>query len=210
TRFLPAEDRHLGTRRQFRAMLASMLGGKTAEELVFGEMTTGASDDISRATKLARQMVTQYGMSERLGPRTFGRKEELVFLGREISEQRDYSEKVAEEIDEEVASIIDEAHQTARRALEENRGKLDRIAEVLIEVETIEGEPLQRLFRGEDPFPGKARDEQPKAPEEPEEQEEAGSEGRDRPKPAAQPGLAWGGGPATIRLEKPDDAVGPN
>ena len=91
-----------------------MLGGHAAEEIVFGEMSTGASDDISKVTKTARAMVTRFGMSERLGPRTFGHKEELVFLGREISEQRDYSEKIAEEIDDEVRRIIDHAHELAR------------------------------------------------------------------------------------------------
>ena len=108
TRFLPEEDKHLYSRSQFHDMLAAFFGGLVAEELVFGEATTGPQDDIQRATGLARQMVTQWGMSERLGPRTFGRKEELVFLGREISETRNYSEKIAEEIDEEVRQIIDQ------------------------------------------------------------------------------------------------------
>ncbi|MFC1977015.1 ATP-dependent zinc metalloprotease FtsH, partial [Chloroflexota bacterium] len=97
-----AEDRYLLTRSQFKDMIATLLGGHTAEELIFNEMSTGCQDDIQRATKLARKMVTDYGMSDKLGPRAFGQKEELVFLGREISEQRDYSDKVAEQIDEEV------------------------------------------------------------------------------------------------------------
>ena len=101
--------------RSSRTRWPATLGGHVAEELVFGEMTTGPENDIEQATKIARQMVTQYGMSERLGPRTFGRKEELVFLGREISEQRNYSEKVAEEIDEEVRRIIDHAYQVAKK-----------------------------------------------------------------------------------------------
>ena len=95
------------SRDQFEAKIAGLLGGHVAEEMVFGEMTTGARNDIEKATDIARQMVTQWGMSERLGPRTFGQGEELVFLGREIAEQRDYSEKVAEEIDEEVRGIVD-------------------------------------------------------------------------------------------------------
>jgi len=146
TRFMPAEDRNLWTRSQFQDALAAILGGMVAEELVFGEMTTGPQDDLERATKIARQMVTQWGMSERLGPRTFGKREEMVFLGREISEQRNYSEKVAEEIDEEVRRIVDEAYQSASKVLVEKRAKLDQIAKHLIEVETIEGEALATLF----------------------------------------------------------------
>jgi len=96
TRFLPTEDRHLWTKSQFDDRLAVSLGGRVAEEITFGEITTGAQNDLEEATKLARKMVTQYGMSEKLGPRTFGQKQELVFLGREISEQRDYGEKVAQ------------------------------------------------------------------------------------------------------------------
>ncbi|MCK4375546.1 MAG: ATP-dependent zinc metalloprotease FtsH, partial [Candidatus Brocadiae bacterium] len=106
TRQLPIEDRYLMTRAQFKAMLATLLGGHTAEELVFHEMTTGAQSDIEQATKIARAMVTDFGMSDKLGPRTFGRKEEMVFLGREITEQRDYSDKIAEQIDDEVYNLI--------------------------------------------------------------------------------------------------------
>ena len=115
------------TRSQYNAMLATSMGGHVAEELAMGEMTTGPQSDIQQATRTARQMVTQWGMSERLGPRTFGRKEEMIFLGREISEQRDYSEKVAEEIDEEVRRLIDKAYQTAKELLMEHRAKLDEI-----------------------------------------------------------------------------------
>jgi cell division protease FtsH len=199
TRFLPAEDRHLWTRSQFQDMLASILGGMVAEELVLGEMSTGPQDDLERATKIARQMVTQWGMSERLGPRTFGKREELIFLGREIAEQRNYSEKVAEEIDEEVRRIIDSAYQTARQVLSENRPKLDEFAKRLIEEETIEGEALEALFNapveGEPaPATGEA---QPEGERKPEEKEA-------RPEPfiaPPKPGLAWGGGQATARLE---------
>jgi cell division protease FtsH len=146
TRFLPVEDRYLVTRSYFNDQLAIALGGHTAEDLVFGEMSTGASNDLEQATRMARQMVTQYGMSERLGPRTFGRKEELVFLGREISETKNYSEKVAEEIDEEIRFLIDRAHKTAREVLSKNRAKLDQIARKLIVDETIEGDELEEVF----------------------------------------------------------------
>ncbi|MFC2016387.1 ATP-dependent zinc metalloprotease FtsH [Chloroflexota bacterium] len=141
-----AEDRYLLTRSQFKDMIATLLGGHTAEELIFNEMTTGSQDDIERATKLARKMVTDYGMSSKLGPRTFGQKEELVFLGREISEQRDYSEKVAEQIDEEVHNIIQGSYEAARKILSENKPKLIHIAQRLISEETLEGEALEALF----------------------------------------------------------------
>ena len=146
TRFLPEDDRSLVTRSQFKAMLAVALGGHVAEEVVFNEMTTGPSNDIENLTNIARQMVMRYGMSERLGPRTFGRKEELVFLGREISEQRNYSEKVAEEIDEEVRRVIAEAYDVAKQIITTRRPTLDRVAAKLIEVETLEGDELIKAF----------------------------------------------------------------
>jgi len=155
TRLLPTEDRYLWTKSQFEDMLAWALGGHVAEKLVFGEITTGAENDLERVTKIARKMVTEYGMSEKLGPRTFGRKEELIFLGREISEQRNYSEKVAEEIDEEVRRFIDEAYNVAREVLKGHRAKLAQIAERLIAVETIEGNDLEALFNGPVPSPSK-------------------------------------------------------
>ncbi len=194
TRFLPAEDRNLWTRSQFQDMLAATLGGLVAEETVFGEMTTGPQDDLERATKIARQMVTQWGMSDRLGPRTFGRKEEMVFLGREISEQRNYSEKVAEEIDEEVRRIVDEAHQAATAILHEHRTRLDRLAKCLIEEETLEGEALEALLgspaeQAPAPTPETASETESEA-------ERASTETDARPGrvvPPPKPGLAWGG-----------------
>ncbi|GAI48378.1 unnamed protein product, partial [marine sediment metagenome] len=148
-----SEDRYMWTRSQFNDTLASLLAGHAAEELIFNEMTTGSGDDIERATKLARKMVTEYGMSDKLGPRTFGQKEELVFLGREISEQRDYSDKVAEQIDEEVHNIIQHAYETAKRILTENKSKLIQITQKLIAQETLEGEELAALFNEPIPSP---------------------------------------------------------
>jgi cell division protease FtsH len=193
TRFLPEEDRHLKTRSQFQDTLASSLGGHVSEEIVLGEMTTGPQSDIESATKIARQMVMQWGMSERLGPRTFGRKEELVFLGREIAEQRNYSEKVAEEIDEEVRRIIDHAYQVAKKILMENRGKLDQIARRLIEVETLEGDDLQRVFNAplDEQFPPVETNGEQTPKEEP--KPEGGEQPEGQPQP--KPGLAWGSGP---------------
>jgi len=143
TRLLPTEDRYLLTRSQFEDILATLLAGHTAEELIFNEVTTGAQSDIEQSTKLARKMVTDYGMSHSLGPRTFGHKEELVFLGREISEQRDYSEKVARQIDDEVYEIIQQAHEVAKKILSENKPRLVYIAEKLVVKETLEGEALE-------------------------------------------------------------------
>ncbi len=148
-----SEDKYLPTRSQFNDELAFLLGGRVAEELIFNELTTGASDDIKRATALAREMVTNYGMSDKLGPRTFGQKEELVFLGREISEQRDYSDKVAEQIDEEVNKIIQNAREVAKKILAENKPKLREIAEKLVTQETLEGEALESLFKEPVPSP---------------------------------------------------------
>jgi cell division protease FtsH len=146
TKQLPAEDRYLVSRSQIMDMLAHMLGGRSAEELIFNEITTGASDDIKRATGLARRMVIDFGMSGKLGPRTFGHKEEMVFLGREISEQRDYSEEVARQIDEEVQAIIEGAHQTAVKTLTKHKAELKKLAEKLISEETLEGEDLEDVF----------------------------------------------------------------
>jgi len=197
TRFMPAEDRNLWTRSQFKDALAAILGGMVAEELVFGEMTTGPQDDLERATKIARQMVTQWGMSERLGPRTFGKREEMVFLGREISEQRNYSEKVAEEIDEEVRRIVDEAYQSASKVLVANRAKLEQIAKHLIEVETIEGEALAALFAAP------VDEELTTAEKEPEEEPKKPKKKEARTEPIVappKPDLAWGS-EATARLD---------
>ncbi len=148
TRLLPTEDRYLMTRAQFEDVLAHMLGGRVAEELIFNELSTGASDDIKRATDIAHKMVTEYGMSDKLGTRTFGNKQEMVFLGREISEQRDYGDKVANLIDEEVRAIIQQAYETAKDILTKNKDKLVSIAEKLIEQETLEGEALEAAFEG--------------------------------------------------------------
>ncbi len=148
TRLLPSEDRHLWSKSQFEDSLAVLLGGRVAEEITFKEMTTGAQHDLEEATKLARKMVTEYGMSEKLGPRTFGQRQELVFLGREISEQRDYSDKIAQEIDEEVHSIIQGAYETAKQILSANKEKLGQLAQELIAQETLDEPELDRIFEG--------------------------------------------------------------
>ena len=153
TRQLPTEDRYLKTRLQFEDELATLMGGRVAEELVFNEMSTGASHDIKIATDEAHKMVTVYGMSDKLGPRTFGNKQEMVFLGREISEQRDYGDKIADLIDEEVHNIIQQAHETARDMLSKNKQKLTSLAEKLITRETLEGKELEAIFNEIVPAP---------------------------------------------------------
>ncbi|MDE3090455.1 MAG: ATP-dependent zinc metalloprotease FtsH [Chloroflexota bacterium] len=145
TMHLPEDDRYLQRRSKFMDDLAGVLGGRTAEEIVFGDTTTGASGDLESATNLARAMVMRYGMSEALGPRTFGAHEEMVFLGREISEQRNYGEQVARQIDEEIKWIITTAHAKAKEVLTTYRNALDAIANRLILVETIDGAELAKL-----------------------------------------------------------------
>jgi cell division protease FtsH len=195
TMTLPDEDRSYQTRSFFEGRLAMALGGHVAEELVFGEMSTGPGNDIQQVTQMARAMVTRYGMSEKLGPRTFGRKEELIFLGREISEQRDYSEKVAEEIDEEVHRIVNEAHEVARRILSEHRPKLDQLAKRLLDVEMMEGETLRKFMESDVDDEPAVDTSAPVTPPAPTDTPRVQDDPSTRTTP--RPGLAWGGGPAT-------------
>ncbi|MFP3854911.1 MAG: ATP-dependent zinc metalloprotease FtsH [Anaerolineales bacterium] len=160
TMALPEDDRTLMSRNKMRADMAFMLGGRAAEAIVFDDITSGASNDLERVTKMSRSMVTRLGMSEELGPMVYGQKEELVFLGREISEQRDYSESVAEKIDAEVRRLVGDAYQRAVSILTEYRPQLDAVAEKLIEVETIDREEFLEIFdrpvaekRGATPLP---------------------------------------------------------
>jgi len=150
---LPSEDRHLKTRSSFIDELAVLLGGYCAEEKFFGEVTTGASNDLKEATRLARRLITNYGMSAVLGPRTFGEHEDLIFLGREMSEQRDYSEKIAEVIDAEITTLIADAKKTALDILERRRPDLERIVAKLMEHETIEQEEFRALVGDRMPTP---------------------------------------------------------
>jgi cell division protease FtsH len=146
TQLLPTEDRYLYTRSHFEDTLAWSLGGHAAEQIVFGEMTTGAENDIERATKLARKMVMEYGMSDKLGPLQFGHKEEMVFLGRDLGEQRNYSEAVAEEIDQEVRRLITQAYAKAKDILERYRDKLDEISLRLVKDETLDGATFDAML----------------------------------------------------------------
>jgi cell division protease FtsH len=148
---LPEEDRTLMPRKKLMADMIGLLGGRAAEELVFDDITSAASNDLERVTKMARTMVTRLGMSSQLGPMVYGQKEELIFLGREISEQRDYSEAIAEQIDAEVRSIVNESYEKAKQILSDYREKLDAVAKRLLEVETITRDEFEKIFPP--PFP---------------------------------------------------------
>ena len=203
TRYLPESEHRLAGKSYYEGFMASALGGHAAEELVFGEMTTGAHDDLSKVTQIARAMITQWGMSERLGARTFGKKESMVFLGRDISEQRDYSEMVAEQIDEELREIIDRARDRARTILRRNREQLDLLATRLMEVETLEGDDLRAILAWQ---PGDAVPQPTPPPPEPDPTPPAPpsgttSEEEREPLMPPKPGLAWGGNQSSSSLD---------
>ncbi|MBI4090724.1 MAG: ATP-dependent zinc metalloprotease FtsH, partial [Candidatus Komeilibacteria bacterium] len=143
---LPMEDKRYHSRAEFIDDLAVLLAGHVAEKNIFNEITTGASNDLKKATTLARQLITQYGMSDEMGPRTYGEKEELVFLGREIHERRDYSEKTAEAIDEAIMRLIKNAFKTAEEIITKQRDKLEKIAQTLLSQETLEKEEFEALL----------------------------------------------------------------
>ena len=145
---LPGEDKFLTTRAELSDTMAMTLGGRAAEEIVFGEITTGASNDLEKVTETAKQMVMRYGMSERLGPRVFGHDRSMPFLGREFSSEPDYSDEIAREIDDEIRRIVEEAHQTAKDILAERREDLDRVSNLLLERETIDAEQFVKLLDG--------------------------------------------------------------
>ena len=143
---LPEDDRTLMSKNKMMAEMIGLLGGRASEELVFNDITSGAANDIEKVTKLARKMVTRLGMSSDLGPMVYGQKDELVFLGREIGEQRDYSEAVAEKIDQEVQNLVNEAYAKAKKILSKYRGKLDEVSTRLLEVETLSREEFESIF----------------------------------------------------------------
>ena len=146
TMYKPNEDKSYRSKSEMNEHIVSLLGGRVAEELVLNDVSTGASNDIERASKIARSMVMKYGMSDKLGPITFGSTQEEVFLGKEMTSQRDYSEKVAAEIDEEVKDIITRAYNYAERILKENIDKLHKVAGVLIEKEKIDSKEFDEIF----------------------------------------------------------------
>jgi cell division protease FtsH len=195
---LPGEDKFLTTRAELADTMAMTLGGRAAEEIVFGEITTGASNDLEKVTETAKQMVMRYGMSERLGPRVFGHDRSMPFLGREFSSEPDYSDEIAREIDDEIRRIVEEAHQTAKDILVEHREQLDRISNLLIERETIDAKQFEQLLQGasEEEVFGDEEEEETLEPE-PEPEKSAGREGP-RPLPRPRPGFA---GSAEMRAD---------
>ena len=144
---LPLEDKHLQRRSEFTDELAVLLAGHVTEKEIFNEVTTGASNDLKKATDIAKELVTVYGMSDALGPRTYGQREEMIFLGKEIHERRDYSEKTAEIIDKEVNQLIAQAGKTAKDLIIKHKPILDAIATTLLEKETLEKEEFEALFQ---------------------------------------------------------------
>jgi cell division protease FtsH len=189
---MPQEDRFLTTRAELKDTMAMTLGGRAAEELIFGEITTGASNDIEKVTATAKQMVMRFGMSEKLGPRVFGHDHGQPFLGREFSTEPDYSDEIAREIDDEVRRIIEAAHQRAREILTEHQTELTKISEILVKRETIEKEEFLALLAGksEEEVFGVEEESKPElpAPSMP----DRGTPEREAPRTIPRPGLAGG------------------
>ena len=197
---LPSEDKFLTTRAELLDTMAMTLGGRAAEEIVFGEITTGASNDLEKVTATAKQMVMRFGMSEKLGPRVFGHDHGQPFLGREFSSEPDYSDEIAREIDDEIRRIVEGAHQVAKNILEEHREHLESISELLLKRETIESEQFEALLEG-----ATEAELWPDLPEGPERPELPGPVTRDREsakRGIPRPGLA--GGAAELRRDFPE------
>ncbi|MCK5511095.1 ATP-dependent zinc metalloprotease FtsH [Candidatus Parcubacteria bacterium] len=144
---LPTEEKHMHTKSEYIEEIAVLLGGYLTEKSIYNEVTTGATSDLRRATSIARRLITDFGMSEILGPRTFGNKEEMIFLGREITEQRDYSEKIAEKIDEEIFTFISRATKMAEKIIEDRKDKIEKVVQELLKNETIEKEKFEKLMK---------------------------------------------------------------
>jgi cell division protease FtsH len=191
---LPVEDKYLTTRQEFLDNIASLLGGRVAEQIVYNESTTGASNDLDRATDMARSMVTEYGMSEKLGPLKIGNRHGNPFLGRDMYEDRNYSEEVANTVDKEVRAIIDECYEVARQLLEDNREKMDEIAKVLLEKESIERDEFLALMQGAKAPANRPRRENPPTEQPPASSDETPdtAEPSKRPvlRPRLEPGMA--------------------
>jgi cell division protease FtsH len=189
---LPTEDKFLTTRAELSDTLAMTLGGRTAEEIIFGEITTGAANDLEKVTTTAKQMVMRFGMSEKLGPRTFGHDQSMPFLGREFSAEPDYSDEIAREIDDEIRRIVEEAHQTAKQVLTTQKENLERLSHVLVERETIEREEFEQLLAGKSTEEVFGPPVPPEAQPEPHPEPERKPVGEARPIPRPRPGLAGG------------------
>jgi cell division protease FtsH len=199
---LPGEDKFLTTRAELADTMAMTLGGRAAEEIVFSEITTGASNDIEKVTATAKSMVMRFGMSEKLGPRVFGHDTTQPFLGRSMGTEPDYSDDVAREIDDEIRRIVENAHQSARDILSERREDLDRVSKILLERETLDAREFEALLEGqtEEEVFGSDDEESgaPVTPEEPEAEVEK-SASREGPRATTPPRPAYGGGSAEMR-----------
>jgi cell division protease FtsH len=203
---LPTEDKFLTTRAELTDTMAMTLGGRAAEEIVFGEITTGASNDLEKVTETAKQMVMRFGMSERLGPRVFGHDRSQPFLGREFSSEPDYSDEIAREIDDEIRRIVEEAHQTAKDILVERHEPMDAISKILLERETIDAEQFAKLLDGasEDEVFGDEEEEETRVPDEPEAEAEKPA-AREGPRPVRPPRPGLAGGTAEMRADDPNE-----
>jgi cell division protease FtsH len=196
---MPQEDRFLTTRAELNDTMAMTLGGRAAEEIVFDEITTGASNDLEKVTATAKQMVMRFGMSEKLGPRVFGHEHSQPFLGREFSTEPDYSDEIAREIDDEVRRIVEAAHQRARDILTEHRESLGSISEILVKRETLEKEEFNALLEGKSEVEVFGAEEPPAPQLPPAPPAPAERAGREAPRPLPRPGLA--GGTADMRAD---------
>jgi cell division protease FtsH len=204
---MPAEDKFLTTRAELADTMAMTLGGRAAEEIVFDEITTGASNDLEKITATAKQMVMRFGMSERLGPRVFGHDHGQPFLGREFSSEPDYSDELAREIDDEIRRIVETAHQTAKDILNEHRDSLEKISLILVKRETIEKEEFEALLAGkseEEVFGPDEIESPPNAPELPAGPERGRAGSEKSPRPLPRPGLAGAESRALDAPEKPE------
>jgi cell division protease FtsH len=200
---LPSEDKFLTTRAELADTMAMTLGGRAAEEIVFSEITTGASNDLEKVTETAKSMVMRYGMSERLGPRVFGHDRSQPFLGRELGAEPDYSDEIAREIDDEIRRVVEEAHQAAKDIISENREDLERISKTLLERETLDAEQFVALLEGrseEEVFDSSEQEPPPEPEPEPEAEKGAARKG---PRPVGQPRPGLAGGSAEMRGDEP-------
>jgi cell division protease FtsH len=189
---LPTEDKFLTSRAELTDTMAMTLGGRAAEEIVFGEITTGASNDLEKVTETAKRMVMRFGMSERLGPRVFGHDRGQPFLGREFSAEPDYSDEIAREIDDEIRRIVEAAHQTAKDLLNDKRQELDKVSKILLERETIDAEQFVALLEGKSEDEVFVDEEEPAKPVEPAPEPERAQREGARPIPRPRPGYAGG------------------
>jgi cell division protease FtsH len=196
---LPTEDKFLTTRAELLDTMAMTLGGRAAEEIIFDEITTGASNDLEKVTETAKQMVMRFGMSERLGPRVFGHDRSMPFLGREFSAEPDYSDEIAREIDDEVRRMVEDAHQASKDILSEHREELDTLSQILLERETIEADEFIALLEGKPAEEVFHDEEEAKPPEAPPVEEKGTAREGARPRPRPRPGLAGGG--ADMRVD---------